>query len=99
MGMVGPADVDLSTAMTAPGWEPGPPPRSAGDTDLIIEYIMWNSVEPAPQGFDCTISVKQIGVGHAPPYKRGLSEEEVSSVAEGDLTFIEVGATCHPSTQ
>jgi hypothetical protein len=98
VGMVGPEDIDLFAAVSAPGWEPSPPPFTMKpENDPSFEWVIWSRVRSSVNGLGCTISVNRLRAGREPPTREGLSTDEIALIADGDLAFIEVGVTCLPN--
>jgi hypothetical protein len=91
--LVGPANADLFTAVTAPGWSPASPPPELPNADVLWDNVIL-SYATAPGEFRCRLGVDRLRPGHEPPTTDGLTEDEVRAIAAGGLSFLQVTVGC-----
>ncbi len=96
--LVGPSNVDLFAAVTAPGWNAAPPPAwYRTDTDVLYEPVIHSSTETIEEGgLDCRIVVKRLRPGEQPPYTVRLSQDDIGAIATGQLWYLELYVSCLP---
>ncbi|MFF5078387.1 hypothetical protein ACFY36_15160 [Actinoplanes sp. NPDC000266] len=92
VSFVGPAGVNLETAVSVSGWSAGPAPGGFSDK-IPFQWVLNGSARSGDR--DCAVVVEKLRRGNE-QLARGLSSQEMQDLTAGQLDYVNVSFICNP---